>query len=335
LADRSQPSRSRNDTIDSLRGLLIVLVFVGHSFDVPVIENPWKWLIYGFHMPIFMVLSGYLINVDTLRRLPLRDFFEKYAVRLLAPWLIAIVVYTAIFVDVNSPKDFFAAILYPYYHLWYVPVLFVYVVWVYINRFSPVLQFLSLASVSVLAMAIFGQGNWSGFEFSDFGTAVVRALGDKRLYTMAIFFGFGVFLRKYGAQFLANRSAVTLTVVASVAAVIYQALFYSVSPVILILTFIVLNLALSSVYPHMFSLRPIKVPILYLIGIDSLYFYLWHPLIFMTARKLIYPMVPIPVAMTGTTLAAIGILFAVRSATRRLHVLDAALGLQPRMPTPA
>lgn len=48
----------REEWIDYLRGLGIILMIIGHTWIWPPVI---KW-IYGFHMPLFFVLSGYLFN---------------------------------------------------------------------------------------------------------------------------------------------------------------------------------------------------------------------------------------------------------------------------------
>ena len=49
---------------DSLRGILIVLVVLGHAIQVTMGDKCYDnhlWnLIYSFHMPAFMAISGYL-----------------------------------------------------------------------------------------------------------------------------------------------------------------------------------------------------------------------------------------------------------------------------------
>lgn len=49
---------------DSLKGLLILLVVLGHAIQITLgaeCDNNHLWnLIYSFHMPAFMAISGYL-----------------------------------------------------------------------------------------------------------------------------------------------------------------------------------------------------------------------------------------------------------------------------------
>ncbi len=59
IANVSMPDRET--WIDVCRGIGIILVLLGHT------DPPFKWLIFGFHMPFFFILSGYLYKdgVDT------------------------------------------------------------------------------------------------------------------------------------------------------------------------------------------------------------------------------------------------------------------------------
>ena len=55
---------ARDNRIDSLKGLLIILVILGHAIvsldNVNVINHGVMGLIYIFHMPLFILISGYL-----------------------------------------------------------------------------------------------------------------------------------------------------------------------------------------------------------------------------------------------------------------------------------
>lgn len=72
-----------------------ILVILGHSlngFNVPP-DNLWwilskRW-IYIFHMPLFFMISGFLIaRKGWLRQITYRSFMHKKAVRLLLPYLV-------------------------------------------------------------------------------------------------------------------------------------------------------------------------------------------------------------------------------------------------------
>lgn len=53
---------SRNVTLDIARGILIILVVLGHSIHLNYGFGTYAdKLIYSFHMPAFFVISGYLV----------------------------------------------------------------------------------------------------------------------------------------------------------------------------------------------------------------------------------------------------------------------------------
>ena len=69
----------RNRKIDLYRGLLIILVVLGHSA-----ENTVHDIIFLFHMPLFFVISGYLMNRKKL--LDVGYLYNKYLV-LIVPYI--------------------------------------------------------------------------------------------------------------------------------------------------------------------------------------------------------------------------------------------------------
>ena len=64
--------------VDMARGIGIILVFLGHSTG-----NPLCWFIYGFHMPLFFILSGYLFKQEKLG-----IYTVKLVRRYLVPYLV-------------------------------------------------------------------------------------------------------------------------------------------------------------------------------------------------------------------------------------------------------
>ena len=72
---------SRIVWIDYAKAIGITLVILGH---VPVPADI-KWVIYGFHMPLFFVISGYLMSRHYDTRV---GQLKKIANSLLLPYLI-------------------------------------------------------------------------------------------------------------------------------------------------------------------------------------------------------------------------------------------------------
>ena len=146
--------QSHNKTLDSLKGLLILFVFIGHVIIGDFRTNIIRFVIYSFHMPLFLFLSGYLINTQNLVRYSLISLIKKYWKRMLLCWLIAWVIYT---IPYYNNTDVFSFILYyfinPVYHLWYVPSLFAMIIITYflLKIVSP--QY-SRNSLVILALVI-------------------------------------------------------------------------------------------------------------------------------------------------------------------------------------
>ncbi|MBC2326763.1 acyltransferase family protein [Listeria booriae] len=71
----------RIDWIDTAKGIGIFLVVWGHFYA----DDTLKIIIYGFHMPLFFFLSGYLYKIRDIRFLP---FLKKKSKQLLLPFFI-------------------------------------------------------------------------------------------------------------------------------------------------------------------------------------------------------------------------------------------------------
>lgn len=117
--------KERNESVDALKGLLIFTVVLGHVLLGSLDENPIRYLIYSFHMPAFFFISGYLLNIDKLKGSSYRNICIKYWHRMLKSWFIAWCIYTIYTCTNNISLHSIAHQVYsPYYHLWFVPSLF-------------------------------------------------------------------------------------------------------------------------------------------------------------------------------------------------------------------
>lgn len=110
---------------DFVKGVLIVLVFLGHIIPGKRRRTFPRYVIYAFHMPLFIGISGFLINIEKMD-INLLNLFKKYWKRLIFPWVLAVVCYFFVLNLINdnilniTVKSFIWAFCYPYYHLWYV-----------------------------------------------------------------------------------------------------------------------------------------------------------------------------------------------------------------------
>ena len=122
--------KQRNQSIDAVRGLAIVLVMLGHVFVHNHMEDPYVYdFIKAVQMPLFMIISGYLCgqgrkisDIKTYGRV-----LGKRAVSYLVPfftWLIGM--------HFGNLKEAFQRIFFELdYGLWFLGVLFILTVMVY------------------------------------------------------------------------------------------------------------------------------------------------------------------------------------------------------------
>lgn len=107
----------RYESLDSLKFILIFFVIYGHVSEHYICESQVHVVItnfiYTFHMPLFILLSGFFSKKLTTTK------FFKEAFKLLLVFLIFDTTYYTIFEDFNF-KEF---ILTPWFHLWYIPCL--------------------------------------------------------------------------------------------------------------------------------------------------------------------------------------------------------------------
>lgn len=89
-----QTAAGRNIHIDVLKGVTIMFVVWGHTIQMnhPLRMNSYLYLTFSsFAMPLFMLLSGYIIT--TQMKNTLAGFVKKYALRLIVPFFVWAVVF--------------------------------------------------------------------------------------------------------------------------------------------------------------------------------------------------------------------------------------------------
>jgi len=170
----------------------MLLVIVGHIVLGSVHENMLRYVIYAFHMPLFIGLSGYLINAQKLRKSSIVAVFVKYWWRVVLPFSLAFLFFTGLLLAHAYQEERITQALIlsyfvtPYYHLWFVPTLLIWVAayWLLLRLalFSrwTALCFLALSAV------------WAALQTSSvslIGPFLTILLSKKVVY----FFGFFLF----------------------------------------------------------------------------------------------------------------------------------------------
>lgn len=180
--------------IDSLRGWLIVLVMLGHLVLGSVHDNTIRYSIYAFHMPVFIGLSGYLINAESLRKSSFIETMTRYWWRALFPFAFAFALFSGVllfhaFDEGRVTVSLLLSYLHtPYYHLWFIPTL---VLWVL--AFSAVLKLRAPLVVTMLFF-LFAALIWGSIPKSEQWAFIAPLMSKKVIYFFG-FFLFGAWLR--------------------------------------------------------------------------------------------------------------------------------------------
>lgn len=105
--------------VDNLRGVLILLVVMGHSIQYMCDDYESNLLfraIYSFHMPLFMMVSGFV----SYRKTYDKTWLFRRAKQLLVPFIVG----TFLMAVTQKDGSFFDYFLYPLKGLWFLWVLF-------------------------------------------------------------------------------------------------------------------------------------------------------------------------------------------------------------------
>ena len=122
-----QKNQFHDSYIDALKGIAILLVVVGHSIQVNISyfdNNVVFRIIYSFHMPLFMLLSGYVIfgHVHS----PLSGWLIDKFKRLVIPFLSWAIVSKFLYYNSDSFTQYFLKLYHsPDIGLWFLWALFI------------------------------------------------------------------------------------------------------------------------------------------------------------------------------------------------------------------
>lgn len=111
--------KQRDYLFDNYKAFLIILVVVGHFIELTSAENDllvaMKWIIFSFHMPAFVFISGYFSRK--------KQSLYRLVQQLLVPYLIFEVLYYVLYIVILK-RDTQLALLYPKFSLWYLLAMF-------------------------------------------------------------------------------------------------------------------------------------------------------------------------------------------------------------------
>ena len=225
----------RDPWLDNIKGLLIILVILGH-LDAPIVKNSHELkvfylLINSFHMPCFMMISGFLAK----RRIDEPDY-KKLAYQVVLPYFMIDLVFWIFvcifphgldmipYLSTMDPKP-----LVPKYHLWYLFAVMVY----YLITPALVRRFHGLWSTPVL-LFFFGLTLLTGFA------AEIQGYKLTKIVSFYPFFLLGYYFPKNWLYSFRNRLICKLAAIPVLAwwiyffiqnrKYIYSEVFYLVKP---------------------------------------------------------------------------------------------------------
>ncbi len=258
--------------LDGAKGLLVLMVVLTHCLPQSMI----LYFMYFFHMPLFMAISGFLVKISTFGD-GYSGYLKRMWSRLIIPWMIAWVIFLPFRLNFGSLNQLdFIDIVYPYYHLWYIPSFLLGSFLCYsILRWHVPYQFL-LAITALISIGWY-------LLYRDTNTPVEKLplywLGDKRIFSYLFFFIFGFTLRNkiLPLKFSLNWVLVLLLVSFCLVAIL---IYFHQTSLAIVWPYMLFNIALV-VFVLIF-IAPndwLQQKILLFINNNSLGIYLYHPLI--------------------------------------------------------
>lgn len=311
VARTSSPLRvdkPRVSGIDLFRGALVILVILGHFAELTQRHHFLTWFGVGFRMPLFIGLTGYLFNLEQARRLSSAGMLRKYHDRMVLPWFAA----CAMALVITGSVEWFSplyALIRPPYHLWFVPVILAFMFAAKLCRLGPATMLVIAIPISIGSMYLFGVGH----DVWQFGMWTP----DRRYFIYPIYFTLGMWVARRPAP----RHEYPLLLVAFVGLLWWSRLYDHPSTPAEVAAELLLCVPLIVLFPWLRRIR-FDVALISAIGRDSLFFYLWHPLIFALWSAGGFSGGWLLVLATGTTLAA-------WAAIARLPNLSGVLGVRP------
>lgn len=261
----------KNPSIDALKGVLILLVMLGHLGELVHANHIALWIGSGFRMPVMVAISGYMLNLSRVRADSLGELAAHYRMRLLQPWLLAMLVYMVIGGWPLSGTMLIDIVLRPPFHLWYIPVLCALIL---VARYIPLSPLMLLAlgtPVSLFTMHVFGPGH------QPIGESLLSP--DSRFLRYPLYFFLGMVLAERPIQLRYFWISLGL---AMTGMIWWAGLFDDDWAIAMLSARLVMNVGLIGLLPFVTVLHFHCAP-LNMLGRNSVFFYLWHPLALGTA----------------------------------------------------
>ena len=240
--------------LDIVRGALMLLVIFGHAAEQYLPNRLIVYILYSFHMPVFLFLSGYVLRRERLLGRTKTELVRSYTL-LFWTWLLVSVLWNLLkpgFLPegrgvtgslARTAGDTARAIIYlfsyPAYHLWYIPalLLMVGVTYLLLRQHATDVQMRRCLRLLVWASLLTLVVPFKDVILGYTQNGVIRKLfwlaGDTRVYVYWFYFLLGFVLRNAPAETpLVRLFSKVRWLYLFVLAVILQVAFYGIMPAI-------------------------------------------------------------------------------------------------------
>ena len=258
--------------LNAAKGMLSLSIVLTHCLP----PSMMLFFLYLFHMPLFLAISGFLLQEKAFEN-GYKYYIVKKWHKLVIPWLIASVMILPFrFADNTLPHIGFADIVYPYFHLWFIPAYIV---------SASVCYFISRNKIFkwpvIFITAVFTAVWYYMYRDTDVPSHTLPLfwLGDKRIFAYIFFFVMGCSLRNgwVKIKFTAFQLLLLLGIAFGMLAYFLANKFsssYFITPYLIFNTSL---LFLILIFVGPFNYFQHKV--LLIINKHSLGIYLYHPII--------------------------------------------------------
>lgn len=276
-----EPINNYSPGLNSIKGLLVLAVIFGHSLNI----NSNFQAIYFFHMPLFLAISGFLVKKSAFEN-GIISFLKKLMNRAFIPWLIAFSIYIPVTFYQQSITSFsIQNIIYPYYHLWYVPAYIIGTIVCFSAIKFKIPSTIMLLFTALLIVAYFLIYRNSTIQVTDLP---LYYLGDKRFYSYLFFFFFGFAIRNYLVKIRPNALLLIILILVSAFLVLYidfrakQFNNYIVIPYLILNTCLIFFIVIYSSSQNWTTNK-----FIHFLNTQSLGIYLYHYLFIFAAYQLL------------------------------------------------
>lgn len=258
--------------LDGAKGLLVLLVVLTHCLPQSMI----LYFMYFFHMPLFMAISGFLIKVSTFEK-GYSGYLKRMWTRLILPWMIAWVIFLPYRLNWGPISQLrITDVIYPYYHLWYIPSYLIgsFLCYSIIRwKVKPWVLLLITAVISIIWYNVYRDNHVPVQNLP------LYWLGEKRLFSYLFFFITGFVIRNKMISFKFSLTPIFVTLLLAFS-IIVLLVYKHESSWIIVWPYMIFNTSL--IIFVMIFIAPnnwLQNKALLLINKNSLGVYLYHPLL--------------------------------------------------------